>query len=96
MMGSNVFLLLADLTPFVSRFVKTLDSVPNASNEQKRKAVLDLVGSVYEGARRTGALDGVREVRDVPWVSLEPLVGLLVDSICSVFGRIGLRTVPNK
>lgn len=92
-MGSNVFLLLADLTPFVSRFVTTLDKAV-ASNEQKRKAVLDLVGTVYEGARRTGALDGVREVRDVPWSSLEPLVGLLVDSICSVYGRIGLRTQP--
>ena len=42
----------------------------------------------------SGALDGVKEVRDVPWASLAPLVGLLVDSICSVFGRIGLRTQP--
>jgi len=91
-MGSNVFVLLADLTPFVTRFIRALDAVPNASNEQKRKAVTDLVGAVYEGARRTGALDGVREVRDVPWASLEPLVGLLIDSICSVYGRIGLRT----
>jgi hypothetical protein len=92
-MGSNVFLLLADLTPFVSRFVKVMDTAV-ASNEQKRQAVIDLVGTVYEGARRTGALDGVKEVRDVPWASLAPLVGLLVDSICSVFGRIGLRTQP--
>jgi hypothetical protein len=89
-MGSSVFILLADLTPFVTRFVRSLDAAV-ASNEQKRKAVIDLVGTVYEGARRTGALDGVKEVRDVPWASLEPLVGLLVDSICSIYGRLGLR-----
>ena len=92
-MGSSVFILLADLTPFVSRFITAMDRAV-ASNEQKRKAVIDMVGAVYEGARRTGALDGVREVRDVPWSLLEPLVGLLVDSICSVYGRLGLRTQP--
>ena len=42
-MGSSVFILLADLTPFVSRFITAMDRAV-ASNEQKRKAVIDVVG----------------------------------------------------
>lgn len=90
-MNSNVFLLLGDLTPFVRRFVLEMDGAP-VSGVQKRDAVLDLVGTIYEGARRTGALTGVKEVKDVPWASLAPLVGMLIDAICTIWTRVGFRS----
>ena len=81
--------LVAALAPFVSRFSRDLEGSP-ATGEQKRKAVLDLVGTVYEGARRLGVLDGVKEIRGVAWVQLEPLAGILVDATVAAYKATGV------
>lgn len=81
--------LVAALAPFVRVFVRDFETTP-ASGEQKRKAVLDLVGTIYEGARRLGTLDGVKELRSVPWATLEPLVGVLVDGVVAAYKAVGV------
>lgn len=81
--------LAATLAPFVTRFMQEAEraAVPGAD---KKAAVLELTGTVYEGARRLGALDGVKEVRGIDWVVLMPLISILIDAIAKLFNTIGV------
>lgn len=89
MTASDGLKLAADLAPIVSGFVKSVEGT-SASGADKKAAVLDLTGTVYEGARRLGALSGVKEVRDVPWEALAPLISILIDAIVAAFNRLGV------
>ena len=87
--------LASTLAPFVTRFMQEVEKagVPGAD---KRSAVLELTGTVYEGARRLGALDGVKEVRGIEWGVLAPLIGILIDGIAKLFNAVGvwIRKTP--
>lgn len=81
--------LATTLAPFVTRFMQEVEKagVPGAD---KKAAVMELTGTVYEGARRLGALDGVKEVRGVEWAVLSPLISILVDGIAKLFNALGI------
>lgn len=81
--------LASTLAPFVTRFMQEVEKagVPGAD---KKAAVLELTGTVYEGARRLGALDGVKEVRGIEWSVLAPLIGILIDGIARLFNAVGV------
>lgn len=81
--------LAATLAPFVTRFMQEVER-SGAPGADKKAAVMELTGTVYEGARRLGALDGVKEVRGVEWSVLAPLVGILVDGIAKLFNALGI------
>lgn len=88
-MYAEMFGLVAALSPFIRVFVRDVET-SGASSEQKRVAVLQLVGTVYEGARRLGILDGVKELRHVPWTQVEPLAGVVVDGVVAMYKAVGV------
>lgn len=79
----------AALAPLVSALTREAER-SGATGTEKRAAVMELAGAIYEGARRTGALDGVKETRGLDWTTLAPLVGLLVDGLVALFNRLRL------
>jgi hypothetical protein len=85
----EMFTLVASLTPFIRTFVRDVET-SSASSEQKRVAVLQMVGTVYEGARRLGILDGVKELKSVPWSQVEPLAAVVVDGVVAMYKAVGV------
>lgn len=83
------------MAPIVRDFMSTAEK-SGATGEQKRQAVLELTESVYRGAQRTGALDGVKELRGVDWSLLAPLVGLLIDGLARLFNALGIWITSSK
>lgn len=81
--------IAAALAPFVTRFMQEAEksALPGAD---KKAAVMELTGTVYEGARRLGALDGIKEIRGVEWAVLAPFIGIVVDGIAKLFNALGL------
>lgn len=76
-----------ELRPYVERFMDEAEAsgMPGAD---KREQVLRLTGTVYEGARRLGKLDGVKELDGVDWALLEPFIGVIVDGIVTFYNAI--------
>ena len=79
--------LVGALAPIVQGFMQTAER-SGAPGAEKRQAVLELTEAVYVGAQRTGALDGVKELRGVDWSLIAPLVGILVDGLVTLFNRL--------
>ena len=79
----------AALQPYVKEFMNDVErsDLPGAAKRQK---VLDLTGTVYEGARRLGKLDGVKELNGVDWSLLAPLIGTVVDGLVQLWNELGL------
>jgi hypothetical protein len=77
-----------ELRPYVERFMDEAEKsgLPGTS---KKENVLNLVGTVYEGARRLGVLDGVKEVRGVEWAALAPFIGWIIDGLVAFYNAIG-------
>lgn len=81
--------MVGALAPIVRDLMTTAEK-SSAPGADKRREVLELTASIYEGARRTGALDGVKELRGVDWSLIAPLVGLLIDGLARLFNALGI------
>jgi hypothetical protein len=86
---TDVLKAVAAMQPIVERLVVDLERA-DVPGPVKRQQALDLAGAIYEGARRTGALDGVKEVRGLDWSLVAPLIGLLVDGLVTAYKALGL------
>lgn len=86
---TDVLKAVAAMQPIVNSLMHSVEAA-EVSGEEKKRQVMDLAGAVYEGARRTGALDGVRETRGLSWVDLAPVLSILVDGLVAIFKAIGL------
>lgn len=86
---TDVLKAVSAMQPIITNLMHDIESadVPGGT---KKAHVMDLAGAIYEGARRTGALDGVREVRGLSWEELVPLFGVLVDGLVAIFKAVGL------
>ncbi len=81
--------LIGVMAPMITHAMQTVEP-SSASGAEKREAVLELAGSIYEGLSRMGKLDGVKELKGVEWAALAPFVGLFVDGMVALFKRVGL------
>jgi hypothetical protein len=86
---TDVLKAVAAMQPIVNNLMHSIEGA-DVSGEAKKAHVMDLAGAIYEGARRTGALDGVRETRGLAWVDLAPLLSTLIDGLVAIFKAIGL------
>lgn len=85
----NIMQAVAMAVPLIEALVELAEKGSNASGEQKSAAVMEATGAIYESIRRTGT---VREIKDVPFASIAPIVanaGGLIASIVGIFNRIG-------
>lgn len=80
---------VAALQPIITRLMHDVDAA-DVPGDQKKAQVLELAGSIYEGARRLGVLEGTKELRAVDWSLLAPVLGLLIDGLVSLFKAVGL------
>lgn len=86
---TDVLKAVAAMQPIISHLMKDIEGA-DVAGDVKKQHVMDLAGAVYEGARRTGALDGVREVRGIAWIDLMPVFSLLIDGLVGIFKAVGL------
>jgi len=86
---ADVLKAVGAMQPIVERLVVDLERA-DVPGPVKRAQALDLAGAIYEGARRTGALDGVKEVRGLDWSLIAPLIGLLIDGLVAAYKALGL------
>lgn len=86
---SDVLKAVSAMQPIISNLMKDIEGA-DVPGDVKKAHVMDLAGAVYEGARRTGALDGVKEVRGIAWVDLVPVFSLLIDGLVTIFKAVGL------
>lgn len=86
---SDVLKAVGSMQPIISNLMKDIEGA-DVPGDVKKQHVMDLAGAIYEGARRTGALDGVREVRGIAWVDLVPVFSLLIDGLVTIFKAVGL------
>ena len=89
--ASDKLKLIGSLAPVVQGFMQTAER-SGAPGPEKRQAVLELTEAVYLGAQRTGALDGVKELRGVDWSLIAPLVAILIDGLVGLFNRLRIWT----
>lgn len=86
---ADVLRAVAAMQPIVNSLMHSVEAA-DVPGDVKKQQVMDLAGAVYEGARRTGALDGVRETRGLAWIDIAPLLSTLIDGLVAIFKAIGL------
>jgi len=88
MNAAQIAAAVAAITPIVRALVLEAEQT-NASGEEKHAAVADGTERIYRMLQGTG---GIREIKDVPWEIVGPIVvpvaGGLISALVGLFNRL--------
>lgn len=90
MSGADIAKAVSIIVPIVAAFTKVAEE-SGASGEEKHAAVAASVEEVYKNLQSSGS---VKEIKDVPWALVAPLVvpiGVGIISACvTLFNKLGV------
>lgn len=86
----NYFQIISLVLPLVMSLIKSFEHT-DAPGPDKKVVVVDQLKTAYEVLRSSGS---IKEIKDVPWESIEPIVAPLIDSLVSGIKSLKADATP--
>lgn len=78
--------------PLINSIVRLVETFPGLTGAQKKEQALALVEAMWNGLAGQNPAIKIKEIQGVPFDVFKPLVGLLIDTVVTIFNAVGVFT----